>query len=105
MLVPRRPAASTTPAHAHTQLRTHARTNETNPISRSDSPPNLRYIYIYIYIYICIFDNGFAGNVLGEARAFVRTGSLVYKKAMFENGLAGIMLGQARAFLKMGTPV
>ena len=31
----------------HTQLRTHARTNETNTISRLDSPPNLRYIYTY----------------------------------------------------------
>ena len=29
----------------HTQLRTHARTNETNTISRLDSPPNLRFAY------------------------------------------------------------
>ena len=28
----------------HTQLRTHARTNETNTISRLDSPPNLRLL-------------------------------------------------------------
>ena len=48
----RRPASGGTSSHARTQLRlasparTHARTNETNTISRLDSPPNLRYIYI-----------------------------------------------------------
>jgi len=47
------PATETTSSRGRTQLRSHARTNETNTISRFGLPPNLRYIgYIYIYIYI-----------------------------------------------------
>ena len=43
IFLPRDPAGRRSSPHAPTQLRSHARTNETNPISRLDSPPNLRF--------------------------------------------------------------
>ena len=35
----------------HTQLRTHAHTNETKTISRLDSPPNLRYYKLWDFVW------------------------------------------------------
>jgi hypothetical protein len=42
----RNPASEATSSRGHTQLRSHARTNETNTISQLDPPPKLRYIYL-----------------------------------------------------------